>query len=64
MIPQEIHGGQEGCREAGLPQRAVEGRSVRGHPVGSLWACSSGGRGSTLNKPLDKNKKERNIPTK
>ena len=45
MIPQEIQDGQEVCREAGLPQRAVEGRSVRGHSVGSLWACSSGGRG-------------------
>ena len=47
MIPLEIHGGQEVYREAGLPQRAVEGRSVRGHSVGSLWACSSGGRGWT-----------------
>ena len=47
MIPLEIHGGQEVYREAGLPQRAVEGRSERGHSVGSLWACSSGGRGWT-----------------
>ena len=28
MIPQEIHGGQEVCREAELPQKAVEGRLV------------------------------------